>query len=104
VKPVRLALSDAAVVDILEQADWYTTQSGPALARRWEKAVSSAILRILKNPFSGASCAFRPSELHNVRRSTITGFPKHLLFYRFLEGELLVLRVVHGARDLEPQL
>jgi plasmid stabilization system protein ParE len=31
----------------------------------------------------------------------IPKFPKHLLFYRFAEEEVFVLRVVHGARDLE---
>ncbi len=31
-KQARLVLSDAAVTDILEQADWYIAQSGPALA------------------------------------------------------------------------
>jgi plasmid stabilization system protein ParE len=32
---------------------------------------------------------------------SISGFPKHLLFYRFDAKEVFVLRVVHGARDLE---
>ena len=90
-KKPRLVLSDAAVADILEQADWYSAQSGEVLARRWEKAFTAA----------GAPCAFRSPELQGVRRTTISGFPKHLLFYRFDEGVVVVLRVVHGARDLE---
>ena len=77
-----LLLSDAAVADILEQADWYAVQSGVALAERWEKAVTSAILRMLKNPAAGAPCRFRPAELRYVRRTTIRGFPRHLVFYR----------------------
>lgn len=52
-KRAQLVLSDAAVADILEQADWYTAQSGPALAERWEKAVTSAVLRVVKNPGGG---------------------------------------------------
>jgi len=32
---------------------------------------------------------------------TILGFPEHLLFYRFDDNEVFVLRVVHGASDLE---
>ena len=28
----------------------------------------------------------------------LSGFPKHLLFYEFKEKEILVLRVLHGAR------
>jgi toxin ParE1/3/4 len=101
VKRPRLALSDAAVADVLEQADWYHAQSGAALAKRWEKAVTSTLLRILKNAAAGTPCTFRSPELHDVRRAAISGFPKHLVFYRFHKTEVLILRVVHGARDLE---
>jgi toxin ParE1/3/4 len=76
-------------------------QSGSALAKRWEKAVTSALLRIFKNPAAGTPCTFRPAELRDVRRAPIAGFPKHLLFYRFREAEIFILRIVHGARDLE---
>ncbi len=100
-KKTRLVLSDAAVVDILEQADWYAVQSGVALGKRWEKAVTSAVLRVLNNPAAGTPCAFRRAELRDVRRATIPGFPKHLLFYSIQGTEVLVLRVIHGARDLE---
>ncbi len=100
-KKTRLVFSDAAIADVVEQADWYITQSGTALAKRWEKAVTSAVLRILKNPAGGTRCTFRPTGLRDVRRATIGGFPKHLLFYRFQGTEVFILRVVHGARDLE---
>jgi toxin ParE1/3/4 len=92
------------VADILEQADWYDLQSGPALAKRWERAVTSALLRIAKNPSAGTRCTFRRGELRDVRRTTIAGFSKHLLFYRFDGTEMFILRVLHGARDLESLL
>lgn len=100
-KATSISISDAAASDILEQADWYEAQSGESLAARWEKAVTSAILRIVKAPRAGTACSFGSSELRHVRRTTIAGFPKHLIFYRFFDGKVLVLRVVHGARDLE---
>ena len=96
-----LVFSDAAVADILEQADWYAAQSGVRLAKRWERAVDSAVLLLVRRPAAGSLCAFRPPELHGVRRMTISGFLKHLLFYCFDETELFVIRVIHGARDLE---
>jgi toxin ParE1/3/4 len=101
VKAASVVVSDAAASDIVEQADWYEAQSGKSLAERWEKAITSAILRIVKNPNSGTPCAFQSSELHHIRRTAVAGFPKHLIFYRVSEGEVFVLRVVHGARDLE---
>lgn len=100
-KKTRLVLSDVAVADILTQAEWYAAQSGDALAKRWEKAVTTAILRAVSSPAAGTRCNFRPVELSGVRRITIKGFPKHLLFYKIDGEEIFVLRVVHGARDLE---
>jgi plasmid stabilization system protein ParE len=52
VNRATLRLSDAAVGDILEQAEWYHQQSGHMLAKRWESAVTAALLRIVKNPQS----------------------------------------------------
>lgn len=73
----------------------------PVLAKRWEKAVTSAVLRITDRPRAGVVSDFRHAELDNVRRVLIVGFPKHLIFYQLRPEEILVLRVVHGARDLE---
>jgi toxin ParE1/3/4 len=101
VKAFSISISAAAASDIVEQADWYGAQSGQSLAARWEKAVTSAMLRIAKAPGAGALCSFGSSKLHRVRRTIIAGFPKHLIFYRLSNGEVLVLRVLHGARDLE---
>ena len=100
-KKPRLVFSDAATADILEQAHWYSRQSGKTLAKRWENAVTSAVLRVVNAPAAGRLCAFRPRELRDVRRTTVAGFPKHLLFYQSREEEVVILRVVHGARDLE---
>jgi toxin ParE1/3/4 len=98
---IELRLTDAAVSDIQEQADWYEQCSDNALARQWENQVTAALVRIEKHPRSGAKCGFSATELQGVRRSPISGFPKHLIFYRLEEEEIRILRVVHGARDLE---
>jgi toxin ParE1/3/4 len=87
--------------NILEQADWYESQADHELAERWENAVTAALLRILTAPRSGQLCRFNSKELDDVRRAFVKGFPKHLVFYRFHNMELFILRVVHGARDLE---
>ena len=100
-KQLSLRFSDGAVNDILEQADWYEQQSGQSLAKRWESSVTAAILGILKNPQSGALCGFSAEELNGIRRMPISRFPKHLVFYRLENRDILILRVVHGARDLE---
>lgn len=97
----QLRLSEAAVADINEQADWYERKTDRKLSERWSKAVTSAVLRILTYPRSGAPCRFSPTELRGIRRVPISGFPKHLVFYSVKDNDVLILRVLHGARDLE---
>lgn len=100
----RLVLSDAAAADIIEQADWYETQSGRTLVRRWEDAVTSALTSVLRRPLTGTPCHFKTPELEGLRRVAIPGFPKHLLFYKADSGIVIVVRVFHGARDLDSLL
>ena len=100
-KKPRVAFSDAAVADILEQSEWYEAQADQNLAQRWAEAVSATALRIAETPEAGPLCRFRAHELSGVRRMAIAGFAKHLIFYLLREDEVFVLRVIHGARDLE---
>jgi toxin ParE1/3/4 len=101
VKAPRITFSDLALADVLEQADWYQAQADLRLAQRWEKAVTSTLLRIARVPRAGAPCRFLADQLRGTRWVPVAGFPRHLLFYQFREDEIRVLRVVHGARDLE---
>lgn len=98
----RVSLSELAVADIFAQADWYEAQANLKLAMRWEKSVSVAVLRLAKTPYAGALCRFESPELAGTRWFSIPGFPKHLLFYQVRGNSILILRVVHGVRDLEP--
>lgn len=100
----KLRLTEVAVGDIQEQADWYEQRSGHELASEWEEEVTAALIRIEKNPRSGAKCDFSANELQGIRRMAIAGFPRHLIFYRADEQEIRILRVVHGTRDLETLL
>lgn len=100
-KRSSIRFSDLAVADILEQADWYELQSGPKLATRWDRAVTSTIVRISTAPKSGALCRFKAEQLEGTRRVPVAGFPKHLVFYQIEPKGIFVLRVVHGARNLE---
>ena len=97
----RIVFSDAAVADILEQFDWYAERVGRNLAKRWEASVTTTLLKIAGRPATGSLCQFSPQELRETRRMCVARFPKHLIFYEVREREILVLRVVHGARDLE---
>lgn len=100
----EVVVTEVAALDIVEQARWYHEQSGSTLATRWERAATAALLLLVKRPHSGSPCLFKTLELQDVRRLPISGFPRHLVLYRLTSEGVLVLRVVHGARDLEALL
>ena len=100
-KKPRIAFSDAAIADILEQSDWHEAQADWSLAHHWEEAATATLLRIAQRPRIGLRCSFTADELRGTRRMPVAGFAKHLIFYQSRERKILVLGVVHGARDLE---
>jgi toxin ParE1/3/4 len=89
------------VSDVLAQADWYEPQSNRTLGVRWERAVTATTVRLAKTPRAGSPCSFSSPQLKDLRRLPIDDFPSHLVFYRIAQNQIHILRVVHGARDLE---
>jgi plasmid stabilization system protein ParE len=100
---IQLRILEAAALSIVEQADYFDEVASPDLARRWDRAVDEAILSLLHFPERGARCRFRSPELADLRWLSIPGFPKHMVFYRYLamESAVVIVQVQYGARDLE---
>ena len=103
---IELRISEAATLSIVEQADYYEQAADLALAQRWESAVEQAVNSLLSWPERGTPCRFRSPALTGLRWIFIPGFPKHMIFYRYLlqSQAILVVHVLHGARDLETTL
>ncbi len=96
----RLVFSDPSIADSTEQAEWYATSrdttelnAGRNLSRQHFARTDPT------RDWRGLQIAIASTSRRKT--ATISGFPKHLLFYRFDDDEVFVLRVVHGARDLE---
>jgi len=100
---IQLRIAEAAALSILEQADYYRQALDDELAARWEEAVDEAIHSLLSMPDRGTPCRFRSPELRGIRWILVPGFVRHMVFYRHLEQEatLLVVQVLHGARDID---
>ena len=100
---IELRISEAAALSIVEQADYYQDAADLALAQRWEAAVDQAVHSLLTWPERGATCRFRPPSLAGLRWIFVPGFPKHMVFYRYLPQQqaVLIVQVLHGARNLE---
>jgi plasmid stabilization system protein ParE len=103
---IELRISEAAALSVIEQADYYLQAADSILAQRWEEAVDRAVNSLLSWPERGASCRFRNPALKELRWIFVPGFPKHMVFYRYLPHEqaILIVQVLHGARNLETLL
>ena len=76
----------------------------PDAANRLIAAVEDAFKTLAANPELGTQTTTHNSALAGLRFWTIRGFRNYVIFYRFQEAELEVLRVLHGARDWEAVL
>lgn len=100
---IKLRVSEAAALSIIEQADYYRAEADDALALRWESAVDEAVLSLQKQPERGARCRFRSTALAGLRWIFVPGFSRQMVFYRYLPEEttIVIVQVLHGAQDLE---
>jgi plasmid stabilization system protein ParE len=101
-----LRVSEAAALAVVEQADYYRQVADGSLASRWEAAVDEAIRSLSNWPERGATCSFRSAVLADLRWIGIPDFPRHMIFYRYISAEqiILIVHVLHGARNLETLL
>jgi toxin ParE1/3/4 len=73
-------------------------------AERFLRALNEDIHRLAEMPGMGPEREFQDPGLRGTRSLPVSGFTNYLLFYSFDSQELRILRVIHGARDLERAL
>ena len=101
--PVRVALQ--AEEDIFRQAAWYEDRARPGIVARFLAALELRQFALANNPQLGRPRHFRSPALAGLRSLALReGFGAHLLFYRLHRDEIELVRVIHGARDLEAAL
>jgi toxin ParE1/3/4 len=86
--------------DLLQLAHWIANDNQDA-AQRFLDAAREATDLLAQLPRLGPSGRFRSRGLRRVRIWPIRGFDRILLIYATDRVGIDVLRVVHGARDLD---
>lgn len=90
---IRVAASAAADLDEI----WlYIARDNPGAADKYIGAIVSRFPTLASMPLMGRE---RP-ELSSGLRSFVVG--RHVIFYRFFDEGVEVVRVLDGARDLPP--
>jgi toxin ParE1/3/4 len=90
-----------ARLDLLEQFVYFGEQASVELAERYLDAVGHTCLQLVKHPFSGTLYDSGISRLEGMRRFPVSRFDNWLIFYLPHENGIDVIRVLHGARDLD---
>ena len=70
-------------------------------AIRFLDAAEKTFRDLATNPQLGAATEFRSRFLSGTRTWRVQGFPNHLIFYLPLENGINVIRVIHGAREID---
>lgn len=96
-----LRVLPSADKDLDEAAIYYAEEAGAEVALRFLDAVQQAFDFVHANPAAGSPGQYRTRKLEGVRRWPVPGFKVHLVFYRFSDEWVDIVRVLHGARDIE---
>jgi plasmid stabilization system protein ParE len=76
----------------------------PQVAIKFARAVQELVLRLLENPRRGHAARFESSDLADILRVAVHGFPVFALFYRWDGHSLTVITLEHIAQDLPARL
>ena len=79
-------------------------EGNPGAALRFLEALDPTVEGVIRQPFKGRMRKFSGRDLHNIRSGRVDDFENYLIFYRFAEDRLEILRVRHGAMDFPKAL
>lgn len=86
--------------DVAELAS-YLGEQDPAVAIRFLDAVEATVALLAEVPDMGLLCQFDSPKAEGLRVWPVRGFKNHLVFYREIPGGISIIRVLHGARNIE---
>jgi hypothetical protein len=76
----------------------------PQVAIKFVKAAQELVPQLLQNPQRGHGAGFEASDLADILRVAVPGFPIFALFYRWDGQTLTVITLEHTAQDLPARL
>ena len=96
---MRVVRSQQAIEDIIDII-CYLRENSPPAAKRFRANVRTSLQQLASNPLIGRPDIFDHPKLQDIRRWSVRGFPNYLIYYRVEQSHLLIIRILHGARDV----
>jgi toxin ParE1/3/4 len=88
-----------AILSIHQQTD-RILEDNPEAALRFVEATEEAFSLLEKTPEIGRSYQSLSRRLAGIRIWRVSGFEKHLIFYRPFSEGVEIIDVIHGRRDI----
>jgi toxin ParE1/3/4 len=98
-----ILLRSEATLDIDEHFG-YISQAYPDRAFQFFDAARQTFAALARMPGMGQVYDSQDDDIINLRKWAVQGFKQYLIFYRYDNERLEILRVIHGIRDFEPLL
>jgi toxin ParE1/3/4 len=99
---VNILYRQAASDDIVRQFRYYLIdQNLPEIAVRFRDAVRRTVDSLREHPLVGARYHSRRPELQNLRSWPVAGFEAIRIYYLAESDAILVIRILHGNRDVK---
>jgi toxin ParE1/3/4 len=99
----RIICPEVVEQDLLDLAGFIAKGSLES-ALRFLDAAEDAFQRLARMPEMAGLWESPHRRLAGIRVWRIHGFENHLVFYRPIEGGIELVRVLHGARNVDRQL
>jgi toxin ParE1/3/4 len=96
---LRMHITRRADLDLLEIAE-HIARDNPRAAIRFLDSAVAGMRFLAQTPKAGPKFQTENLRLAGLRKWSIRGFRKYLIFYRVDDDAVRIIRVVHGARDL----
>ena len=85
-------------IDLEEGVAYLAEKTSPEIARRWHAEVLATVTRVEQLPDLGR--LRRDLKPPDIRSLILRRYPRYVLFYRWSEETLEMLRIKHGMMDL----
>jgi toxin ParE1/3/4 len=97
----KIVLRPRVADDLERQVEYLDQEASPEVGNRYLAAINAAFEQLAGMPGIGTRRDFNNVRLNGLRMWPVPGFPKYLIFYRFTEETVEIVRVLHGAQNIE---
>lgn len=100
---LRIIVSEPARLDLREHFE-YLAERDYDKALEFFDAARQTLADLARMPGMGSSYPSQQERLKNLRKWSIKGFKRYLIFYRSQDDRLEIVRVLYGTQDIQAVL